>query len=403
MTMAAGSTGQPLRILILTGYYLPGYKAGGPVRTLGNLAGHLGGEFDLRVLTRDRDSLDAASYQGVTPNTWTRVGQAQVFYLTPGPGVLGRISRIIRSAPHDLLYLNSLFDPLFTVWPLLLRRLGRDGGAPALIAPRGECAPPALDLNRWKKAPYRRLARLAGLYRDLTWQASSPREAAAISRVMNPPPERILVAPNLATPGAADAPAPPWPRRNGPLRVLYLARITPMKNLVFALGVLARVRVPLEVTIHGPVDDPAYWRHCQGLLGQMPPQVRVHYAGPMPHDQVAATLARHDLFFLPSRGESFGHVILEALIAGTPVLIADTTPWRGLAHHGVGWDLPLGSEAAWISCIHAAAAQGEADYARWRARVLAFARARIADPAPVAATRRLLYQAAGRPAVTDDG
>ena len=39
--------------------------------------------------------------------------------------------------------------------------------------------------------------------------------------------------------------------------------------------------------------------------------------------------------------DSFGHVILEALSAGLPVIISDQTPWRDLASKQTGWDLPL--------------------------------------------------------------
>jgi glycosyltransferase involved in cell wall biosynthesis len=56
---------------------------------------------------------------------------------------------------------------------------------------------------------------------------------------------------------------------------------------------------------------------------------------------VVQELAAHDLFFLPTRGENFGHAIYEALASGIPVLISDRTPWRNLESLGVGWDLPL--------------------------------------------------------------
>jgi len=46
------------------------------------------------------------------------------------------------------------------------------------------------------------------------------------------------------------------------------------------------------------------------------------------------------LFLLPSHSENFGLVIAEALSAGVPVLVTDTTPWSGLAATGAGWCLP---------------------------------------------------------------
>ena len=42
-------------ILSSVGYYLPGYKAGGPIRTLANMVDRLGDEFQFKIVTLDRD------------------------------------------------------------------------------------------------------------------------------------------------------------------------------------------------------------------------------------------------------------------------------------------------------------------------------------------------------------
>jgi glycosyltransferase involved in cell wall biosynthesis len=52
-------------------------------------------------------------------------------------------------------------------------------------------------------------------------------------------------------------------------------------------------------------------------------------------------LKKYHGVFLPSRGENFGHVILESFMAGRTVIISDQTPWRKLQELGVGWDLSL--------------------------------------------------------------
>jgi hypothetical protein len=46
-------------ILILNEYYLPGYKAGGPIRSISNLVSWLGDDFNFKIITTDRDYLDS--------------------------------------------------------------------------------------------------------------------------------------------------------------------------------------------------------------------------------------------------------------------------------------------------------------------------------------------------------
>src|ERR1017187_10473701 len=71
------------RILTLTDCYVPGYKSGGPLRSIENLVAALGGEFDFRIVTLDRDLGDKLPFPGVVRNRWVRVGHADVMYLRP--------------------------------------------------------------------------------------------------------------------------------------------------------------------------------------------------------------------------------------------------------------------------------------------------------------------------------
>lgn len=145
-------------------YYLPGYKSGGPVRTIANMVEHLGDEFDFRVVTKDRDALDTEPYPDVAVNEWNRVGKAQVYYASPDSLTLRKISKLIRKTPHDVLYLNSFFSSRFTALPLLTRRIGMLPARPVVLAPRGEFSAGALTLKSWKKRPYLLVTRMLGLY-----------------------------------------------------------------------------------------------------------------------------------------------------------------------------------------------------------------------------------------------
>jgi glycosyltransferase involved in cell wall biosynthesis len=381
-------------ILVFAHYYLPGYKAGGPVRTIGNLVDQLGDEFEFHVVTSDRDLGDAVPYSNVESDVWVKVRKARVMYLSPREQGFRGICRLLRATPHDVVYLNSFFDPVFSAVPLLLRRLGLAPRKPYLVAPRGEFSRGALALKAWKKQLYLWGVRTGGLVQDIVWQASSAYEAEEIVHAFRVASDHIHVAPNPAASEIGQFDAFPSSHRDPgmPLRVLFLSRISPMKNLHFALQSMARIREPVLFDIYGPVTDEAYWQRCQADIAALPSHVRVNYRGAVHPDKIREIMSGHDLFFLPTLGENFGHVIAEALSAGTPVLIADTTPWRDLEAAGVGWDLRLDEEQSFLRCIEHCARLGAEEYEAWRASIRRFAAARLRDPEVIKANRTLLLK-----------
>jgi glycosyltransferase involved in cell wall biosynthesis len=122
---------------------------------------------------------------------------------------------------------------------------------------------------------------------------------------------------------------------------VFISRISPKKNLLFALRMLQSVLGDISFDIYGPIEDARYWNRCEKAIGTLPPNVRVKYMGMVEHEKVGEVFAEHDLFLFPTLGENYGHVICEALSAGCPVLISDQTPWRHLQEEGAGWDIPL--------------------------------------------------------------
>lgn len=331
--------------------YLPGYKSGGPVQSVANIVDHLGDEFRFRIVTRDRDAGDTLPFPDIPTGEWTIVGRGHVLYLETAEQTLRRIARIMQETPHDGVYLNSFFHPRSTMLPLLASRLGMAPRRPVIVAPRGEFSPGALGLKLAKKRAYITAAKTLRLYDRVLWQASSSREAEDIQAVFGAK-ARIHIASDL--PRAVQSGLDYLERGPGqPLRVLFLSRISPKKNLKFALEILTRVRVPLVFTIVGPVSDAGYWAECKRLIQTLPPHIRVNYQGSVPAPDVPKVMARNDLFFLPTLGENFGHVIIEALGAGTPALISDQTPWQDFAAAGCGWVEPLGNPEIYVAHIEA--------------------------------------------------
>jgi len=397
-------------VLTFVRHYLPGNRAGGPTRSIANLVERLGDEFEFRIVALDRDIGDTEAYPDIRPATWIRLGKAWVRYSAPNWFRLREVADVVRATPHSVLYLNGFFDPALTQPVLINRRLHRFGGAPVVLAPRGEFAGAALKIKRVKKRVYMRVARWTGLYSGLVWQASSEHEAQDIVREFDVGlPHKvagqvsvagnIVVAPDVVSSGAARAPVC---QRDGrirpgtPLRVCFLSRISPMKNLDFALRVLSEVRVPVDFFIYGPIEDHAYWDRCQQLIRALPAHVRASHRGAVePHD-VAATLGEHDLFLFPTRGENFGHVIFEALNAGLPVLIGDQTPWRDLATKGVGWELPLADQSAFARRVEEVAGWSHTDFERAALNAFAVSSQILNGDATVEANRALFIGAMNR-------
>ena len=242
-------------VLVFSGYYLPGFKAGGPIRSLQNLVEHLSGKFDFRVLTRDRDLGDDAPYGDVILNEWVRLDEASVYYLSVSVCTMAALRKLISDVHPDVIYLNSFLDPVFTIAPLVLRRLGLlRHGIQVVLAPRGEFAQGALVLKAWKKKVFMRLAKWAGLYKGVIWQASSEAEREDIRRWAGMAAD-IRVAPNLP-PGVRPTMARSLQKPGRRLRVVTIARVARNKNIAGALTMLGGVSKALTITftVHARIE-----------------------------------------------------------------------------------------------------------------------------------------------------
>jgi glycosyltransferase involved in cell wall biosynthesis len=331
-------------ILIITGYYSPGFKAGGVLRNIMNTVDNLCDRFDFRIITRDRDLGDDVAFPGILPQVWLPVGNAQVYYLPPEAEYLTELRRLLRDTLHDLLYLSSYFDPL-TIRTLMNRRLCGIRHPRVIVAPFGEFASASLTQKYPKKATFMLFAKALRLYADITWRVSSSYEAADLMRILGVRPSSIVVTGDLPTrdflPKSDDHPRCESKEESGGLRVVFLSRIAREKNLDYALRVLKMAKARIQFDIYGPAENVAYWDECQRVAASLPANVTVSYKGNVSPDQVVQVFSRYDLFLFPTGGEAYGNVIAESLIAGTPVLISTETPWRNLEGDGLGWDLDL--------------------------------------------------------------
>ncbi len=81
---------------------------------------------------------------------------------------------------------------------------------------------------------------------------------------------------------------------------------------------------------------------------------------------MGTTLADYDFLVLPTCFENFGHVIVEALTAACPVVLSDTTSWRGLESKRAGFDVPLSDMQLWTQTLQRCVDMGEAEHLAFR-------------------------------------
>ncbi len=350
-----------MRILCFVDYYLPGFKGGGPIKTIMGMVENMGEEYQFYIVTRDRDFKDDQPYSNIQINSWKTVGKAKVYYISPDKFTFWNLYRLMAGISYDVLYLNSFFSFRATILPILVRLLSHTK-KPVLLAPRGEFSPGALAIKSLKKRTYIMLFNCSLIGSRFTWQASNMNELQHIPKNLKFLKGNLLTAPDLQSskPSVLVAPNPSMnfreeitynqPIQGSYLRIVFLSRISRKKNLDYLLGFLRCVSCKLIVNIYGTKEDPEYWRDCEKLITMLPSNILAFYGGAVAPENVPAIFAAHDLFVFPTCGENFGHVIVESLSVGTPVILSDQTPWQS-DPDGAVEVIPLGQPKEYVAAI----------------------------------------------------
>ncbi|MBC7910395.1 MAG: glycosyltransferase family 4 protein [Pyrinomonadaceae bacterium] len=381
------------KILIFIDYYLPGYKSGGALRTIANMVDRLGDRYDFSVISRGFDSGDKHTYEGIKINEWNQVGKAKVFHAGHGHLNFATIRRVLKDSTPDAVYLTSFFSPLGIKF-LTLRRLGVAPDVPVILAPEGEFSPGALKLKAMKKKIFRGLAFPGKLYRNLIWKAASEPEKEDIKRVAGRACE-IFVAPNMPPRVMLenyDFGRKPL-KSSGAVRLVFLSRVMRKKNLDHTLRILPEVKGEVEFDIWGPLEDQPHWQECLQLIAAMPPNIKVTHRGSVSHEEVAETMSAYHFFVLPTLGENFGHVVLEAFSAGCPALVSDQTPWLNLPEKNLGWDVPLKRADLWREALQKCVDMDANSYEKTSGAARQYAVDFLASPEVEDATARVLERA----------
>lgn len=110
--------------------------------------------------------------------------------------------------------------------------------------------------------------------------------------------------------------------------LLAVADLYVQKNLLILIDAMARLRTQhpaLTLKIAGAPVDAAYAALIEDRIAQHGLGDAVTLLGPLPRDALADLYRRCAVFVFPSRVETFGQPLAEAMAAGAPIACADAT------------------------------------------------------------------------------
>lgn len=347
------------RLLIFCDWFEPGYKAGGPVRSIVNLVKILENDLEIYIFTSDRDFNDSKPYPNVKLNQWMKYGQnTSVFYSSKKKLIISNIQKIIKDVNPNTIYLNSMWSINFSVLPLIIATLNKN--IKICLAPRGMLHDGAIRFKPYKKKIFMLILRWLGILDDIHFHATDEKERHdIISRLSS---ENVTVISNF--PSSIADKITPIKKEVGILKIVFISRISPKKNLLFIIDALATVNqnIQVEFSIFGPIEDKIYFENCFQAANKISNHIKINFFEPIEHLEINEKLLANHFFILPTMGENFGHAIFESFASGRPVLISDQTPWRDLEEKNVGYDLSLESYSIWVEVIVKCAYLGQSEF-----------------------------------------
>lgn len=363
------------KILVFSDWFLPGFKAGGPIRSLANLVHSL--DIDFWIITRITDHHSDEPYKGIVPNTWTQHRpNVQVKYVYEQDITQEFLKKLYEEKDFGHIYFNSLFSPNFTLLPLrVARRLGF--AKRCILAPRGMLKPGALSIKPRKKKVFLLVSRYLGWFDSILWHATNEQEANEI-RLHYGKAARVCIAPNLASVIPHDGTVAR--KSSGELTLVCIARISEEKGIREALHFLldSQLGNGLSCIFYGTQQNSAYLEECKALAAQIT-GANITFPGEIEPEQLHKALQHSHFFYMTTWGENFGHAIAEALQHGKPVIISNRTPWRNLEAHHAGWDLELAA-TSFTPVLRACYSMDQEEYTLWSKSARAFGAAQANNP-----------------------
>ena len=140
---------------------------------------------------------------------------------------------------------------------------------------------------------------------------------------------------------------------------------------------MSKLRKTVDFNVYGPIEDKDYWEKCENEAAEFPSNVSFNYKGFVQPDQIDKVFQDNHVFLFPTYSENYGHVIIESLLHGVPVIISDQTPWKDLKNEFAGDVIPLEMDEKYLQVINMFIEMDNYEYSRYIKGSFDYARKRV--------------------------
>ena len=266
---------------------------------------------------------------------------------------------------YDVIHVHALFSYLSS----FSMAYARKRGLPYVARPIGQLGDWSLSQRRLKKRAYLALLEQRNLQGAACLHFTSELERDEASHLGLRPPAEVIPLGVFAQAPSVGGPDD-FARRFGRLpdtpKVVFLGRLHEKKGLEDLFKAVALLEQPVQLLVAG-TGTQTYVASLRLLTRTLGIEHCVHWLGFVDGADKQLLLAHADLFALTSHAENFGIAVVEALAAGTPVLVTRGVALAGFVEQqGLGHSCDLDTDA-----IARALAQGLSEPARPSAKTRA--------------------------------
>ena len=356
------------KVLIIIPCYLPGFRSGGPQQTVQNICDVFSKSNDIYLVTKNVDFGDTEPYD-VETGKWLKLFGINIMYVKPQDYGRKLFRRLYKQ--FDII----LACGLFTSSTIQMMLVNKNPSKRLYVAPMGVFSKNALAIKNTKKLLFLRVFSLLGIFKRIIWSFTTEEEySEAKTAIGDRNIKRFIIAEDLPRAIDFEERRKKISKSEDVLKVAYLSRIVPKKNLLYAIQILTyQFEGKIAFDIYGIKEDKEYWTQCEAAMKNLPKNVKYNYCGFIKPDESVRIFSDHDIFLFPTRGENFGHVIYEALAGGCLPVISDTTPWKDFYEKQCGNVIELNNTEGFRNAIQSYLNMPSEEFKRMKINAISFA------------------------------